>query len=783
MGIGLFNTLKLYKTKMYVGYVSSYPPRRCGIATFTQDLVNAVGKFNPLNKAEIIPVIDDGSTYEYESNIKCQIMQSDFQSYMKAVDYINRLDLNLVNIQHEFGLFGGEEGEYIVPFIQKIKNPVVVTFHTVLPNPSLKMERVVQDIGKYSDAIVVLTNYGAKLLIQRYGIKPSKIFVIPHGVPEIHFYPPERVKKILGLEGKIILSTFGLINKGKGIEYAIEAVSRVVKDHPDVLYLVLGATHPQVKKHEGESYREFLENKVKELGIEGFVQFQNKFLLYDELIKYLIATDIYITPYLQKDQISSGTLSYAVGCGKAVVSTPFIYAQELLAENRGMLVQFRDSDSIALAISQIISDTKFKNTLEENAYRFGRHMIWINVAKEYIKLFRRAFGILALIKARLNSINTWINNKLKLTLRKTSEITKAEAVKEAAVKTVLFIHGYPPLKLTHLKRLTDDTGIIQHAFYSVPDKKSGYTLDDNARALMFAVKYYRQHKDRDVYSLVNTYLSFVHYAYMNNGKFHNFMAYDRHWLDEVGSSDSIGRAIWALGYTYCSQIDNSLCEMAQNIFDDVLDKLSDIDSLRAKAFIITGLYWYYRINPRKYIFEKIKEFADNLVDHYDRAATSSWGWFESYLTYANGKLPQALFYAYEVTRNKLYLEIATKSINFLTDILIIDKELILIGNEDWYERDGIRAFYDQQPIDAGCMVEAYLTAYKITKQKHYYDKAWISFDWFFEKNSSKQIIYDTVTGGCFDGLPVSGVNRNQGAESTIVYLSAYLELIRESENI
>lgn len=767
---------------MYVGYVSSYPPRRCGIATFTQDLVNAVGKFNPLNKAEIIPVIDDGSSYEYESNIKCQIVQSDFQGYMKAVDYINRLDLNLVNIQHEFGLFGGEEGEYIVHLIQKIKKPVVTTLHTILPNPSLKMEKVVQAIGKYSDAVVVLTSYGAKLLIQRYNIKPSKIFVIPHGVPEVHFYPSLRVKKILGLEDKIILSTFGLINKGKGIEYVLSAIPKIIKEHPNILYLILGATHPQVKKREGESYREMLENKVKELEIEGYVQFQNKFLPYDELIKYLIATDVYITPYIQKDQIASGTLAYAVGCGKAVVSTPFIYAQELLSDNRGMLIQFRDSDSIALAVNQILADVKLKSTLEKNAYRFGRHMIWINVAKEYIKLFRRV-NIIALIKEKLSSIESTIENKLKITLRKTTKIAKAEAVKEAAVKTALFIQGYPVLKLTHLKKLTDDTGIIQHAFYSVPNKKSGYTLDDNARALIFTVKYYKQHKDKDIFSLINTYLSFVHYAYLNNGKFHNFMSYDRHWLDEIGSEDSIGRAIWSLGYTYYSQIDILISEMAKNLFDDVISKIGSMNSLRAKAFILMGLYWYYRINPRKDIIEKINEFANSLLEHYNKTSTSSWGWFEPYLTYANGRLPQSLFYAYEITRDKSYLEVATKSINFLTDILIIDDELVLIGNEEWYEKDGIRALYDQQPIDAGCMVEVFITAYRITKQKHYYDKAWMSFKWFFGKNSSKQVMYDSVNGGCFDGLPASGLNRNQGAESTLVYLSSYLELIRESENI
>ncbi|MEK6647245.1 MAG: glycosyltransferase [Candidatus Firestonebacteria bacterium] len=775
MSIGLLNTLKLYRTKMYIGYVASYPPRRCGIATFTADLVNAVAKFNPLNKAEIIPVIDDGSSYEYGSSIQCKIIQSDFQSYVKAADYINKLDLNLVNIQHEFGLFGGEEGEYIIPFIEKIKKPIVVTLHTVLSEPSAKMKKVVHDIGKYSDAIVVLVGYAAKLLIQQYGLKPSKIFVIPHGVPELHFYPPERVKKILGLENKIVLSTFGLINKGKGIEYAIEAIPKIINEHPNILYLILGATHPQVKRQEGENYRELLENRVKELKLEEYVQFQNRFLPYDELIKYLIATDIYIIPYLQMEQISSGTLAYAIGAGRATVSTPFIYAREMLANNRGLLVPFKDSDSIALAVNQILGDVNFKNTIQRNAYKLGRHMIWINVGKEYVKLFRR-INILALIKTKLTYIEVNIKNKLRFALKKTTERTKAE-VGEVAVKTVLFLQGYPPLKLTHLKRLTDDTGIIQHAIFSVPDKKTGYCVDDNARALICLIKYYKQHSDKEIFSLINTYLSFIHYAYIGDGKFHNFMGYDRRWLDEVGSEDSIGRSIWALGYTYYSQIDSSISEMAKNLFDDVISKLSNMTSLRAIAFVIMGLSACYERVPQTHILEKIKELSDILVRRYKETETSDWNWFEAYLTYANGRLPQALFCAFEITKEKKYLEVATKSINFLSDILIINGELVLIGNEEWYEKDGDRSFYDQQPIDAGCMVEAFLTAYKVTKQKHYYDKAWISFNWFFGKNSSKQVMYDAVSGGCFDGLYAFGINRNQGAESVLAYLSAYIELI------
>lgn len=722
-----------------IAYVGTYPPRECGIATFTKDLTNAIDKkFNPQLKSRILAVNDNGSSlYNYKKKVISQIDETDIESYIDAAKYLNKSkNIQLVNIQHEFGIFGGEYGDCIIPFLETLKKPVVTTFHSVLPNPDPRRKKVVQAIVKRSTAITVMVKSAIDILKKDYDLDTKKINVIPHGVPTVPFKPSCNIKKSLGLKNKIILSTFGLIESGKGIEYIIKALPQIIKKNPNVLYLIIGETHPQVRKREGEKYRNKLRKYAEKLGLKKHVKFYNKYLNLREIIKYLLATDIYISVALNKDQISSGTLAYAVGCGKAVISTPYLYAKEVLANNRGILVNFKDSRSITNAVNKILSDPKLRENLEKRAYKYGQHMTWPNVAVKYLKIFNRV------VKLR-------------------EEVTTK----------------YPKIKLKHIQNLTDDTGIIQHTKHSISDRKTGYTSDDNARALIVALDHYQLFKKNLSLRLINTYLSFLNYVQKRNGKFHNYVGYTREFLDKEGSEDSFGRVLWTCGYTISNNIYPNIKATAKHIFDKALKHIANLTHLRAKAFTLIGLYYYHKAYPKKKnIIENIKFLADSLVKMYKKESSNDWEWFENSLTYSNGKLPESLFLAYDATKNEKYLQVAKEALDFLSDLIFINNKMVLIGSNGWYNQGGKRAIYDQQPVDAASMVHAYLAAYKITKKEDYYKKTVLAFNWFLGKNSLNQTIYDEVTGGCFDGLMPKGLNLNQGAESTISYLLARLSL-------
>ncbi|HPA25407.1 MAG TPA: glycosyltransferase [bacterium] len=716
-------------------YMSSYPPRECGIATFTRDLVKAIDKkFSPCLESKILAINENGSSiYNYGSKVKYQINQTDVEDYINVAKKINKDDsIKLINIQHEFGLFGGEWGDYLLAFLEMVKKPVIVTFHSLIPNPEPKLKKVVQAIASRCEKIIVMAETAVTIYENDYALKKNKLIVIPHGTPEIEPSNSAFLKKKLGFEGKTLLSTFGLLSKGKGLEYVIKALPQIIAKHPEVIYLIIGETHPVVRKYEGEKYRNKLIKLALELGLKDQVKFYNKYLSLEEIIEYLKATDIYLCTPIEPNQVTSGTLAYALSAGKVVIASSFLHAKEVLADGRGELVGFKDSTGITRTINNIISNPNKKNELEKKAYQYGQTTIWPKVAEKHLTVFKKIINL---------------KNKVKP-------------------------FRLPPLKLNHLYNLSDEVGIIQHAKHSINDRSSGYTTDDNARALIVVTMYYQKCPSPDSLKYINIYLSYLYHALTEDGWFHNFMNYDRRFLDKRGSEDCFGRTLWAAGFMLNSNLQDNIKKTAKFIFDKAIKNITKLKSPRGQAFSLIGLYHYYQACPETAIKEKISFLTQKLINLYQGEKTNDWHWFEDDITYDNGRLSEALFLAYEITQDKLCLKIAKESLDFLASLVILNNKLVLIGQHGWYKHKGQRAFFDQQPVDAAAMTQAFLTAYRTTKEKKYYDKAHISFCWFLGFNSINQLVYDETTGGCFDGLLPDCVNLNQGAESTISYLLA-----------
>jgi len=547
--------------KPRVIYISTYPPRECGIATFSKDLTDALDKFNPLIKSELIAINDNNSVYNYGPKVVFEISQNNKESYIRAANFINNSHCKIINVQHEFGIFGGKDGEFIIDFLNLVKKPVVTTLHTLLPTPSQNVKKIILSIAE-KGSIVVMTEAARRILKETYKVSDARISVIPHGAPFVHLYPSSSAKNDLKLKNKIVLSTAGLINENKGVEYVISALPQIISKYPNLVYYIIGETHPQVRMKEGEKYRESLEKKIKKLNLENYVRFENRYLTLSELLHYLMATDIYLTPYLCEDQIASGALTYAVACGKAIVSTPYLYAKEILSYGeRGLLVKFKDSQSLTENIIFLLDNPKVKKNLEREAYKYGQNLIWSRVAKNYLNLFYQ------------------------LVIKKKREGQK---------KHITFLKKKkPPLKISYLEMLTDNIGIVQHALYSVQNRSTGYALDDNARALIFATRYYSHYRDEKSLRLLSTYLSFLYFCQKTKGSFYTLMDYNKNFLASTEKEeDAYGRALWALGVVTSSNIYENLRSTAKHIFDNALSNLKNIKFLRAKAFAIMGLYYY-----------------------------------------------------------------------------------------------------------------------------------------------------------------------------------------------
>lgn len=718
-------------------YLSTYPPRECGIATFTQDLTMAMDKrFNPVTKSRVVALNENPtSIYNYGPRAIGQIAADSLDHYVTLAQTINRRnDIKIVNIQHEFGIFGGSWGDFLIPFLQVIQKPVVTTFHSILPEPDEYLKSVVGFIANKSRAMIVLNSRSKNVLEEHYEIPKSKIYIIPHGIPETTFETTEKSKEQLGFKNKILLSTFGLISKDKGIEHAIRALPKIVKKFPNLLYLIIGETHPVVRREEGEIYRNFLNSEVERLRLNDHVKFYNKYLSLDELVTYLKATDIYIAPNANLRQSVSGTLSYALGCGRPAVCTPTEYAKYLINDQNGILVESENPESITRAVSKLLEDEKLRHNLNRGAYETTRHMIWPNVAAAYFRLFKK-----------------W------------ADIYPEEK-------------KLPEIKFDHLTRLTDNFGMFQHARYSKPLKRFGYSLDDNARALIACAKYYELDKKPEALRLIKIYLNFMKFAQRKNGNFANIISADK-IRDKTKEEDTQGRALWALGYIASRDyLPKEIIVLADSMFQKTIKSGPSLKSPRAVAFAMTGLYHYLKHSHQKKLLNLFKKFAEQQLDLYKNTANGDWQWFEDQLTYSNSKLPESLFYGYDLTKNKKYLAVAQKSLNFLKQITFGKKHYSPIGQAGWYFRDKERSYFDQQPEDTAAMIETKIVAYKITGNKIHLEDALKAFNWFLGKNHLNLMVYDELTGGCHDGVGRNTLNLNEGAESSISYLMARLAL-------
>lgn len=733
---------------MKYAYIGTYPPRECGIGTFTKNL--RFSMINTLSDEGIVIAMNNGEDCEnYPEEVKLLIRQEYQRDYLEAAKFINISGIDICILEHEFGIYGGQNGIYILSLLHQLKIPLIVTLHTILEKPSLNEKAVLRDICKMADKIIIMSIKAIGYLVNIYKVPKNKIVYIEHGVPDIKS-DRNQSKKEFKLDKKKVILTFGFIGRNKGIETVIKALPEIIDKHPDVIYIILGKTHPNVLKYSGEEYRISLMKLVKELNLEDSVLFLNKFIDQQELFKYLSATDIYITPYRNEAQITSGTLSYAVGVGSAVISTPYWHAQELLADNRGKLFDFNDYKELSSIIINLFDNPNELEEIRNNAFEYGKKITWPNIGKKYIKLTEN------IIKNKSENIKQ-INNVLDPLL-------------------------LPPFSLRHIKLLTDDTGIFQHAKYGIPNLKEGYCIDDNARALLLVLMAYKQKKDKTALELCPTYLSYINYMQNSDGSFRNLMNFKREYLDERGSEDSFGRTIWALGYLLKNPPNDSSYQNGKDVFLKAFPNFKNLKSIRSIAYTILGISHYLNGAPfDEEAIHVLKILTNKLIDKYKKNSTDDWKWFETTLTYDNAIIPLSLLHSYNILKEKKIRKIAFKSLEFLSDITMKNGYLSIIGNEKWYIKDGEKSLFAQQPIDAAAMVLMFHQAYLITKEKKYLDKLNISFMWFLGENDLRISIYDFQTGGCCDGLEKYGVNRNQGAESSIVYLISYLTVLQALE--
>jgi len=740
--------------KIKIACIGNYVPRQCGIATFTRDLIesligNSGGRILEV-EAYVVAMNDQNNIYEYPDIVKFQIRDVQQKDYLQAVRDINFSDADVCIMQHEYGIFGGKNGIYLLPLIRRLKKPLIATLHTVLKNPSYNEKSIVQEISKRAEKLVVMSKRASQFLIESYGIEEEKIAIIEHGVPDFNFTDTESFKKKLNLANNKSLFTFGLLSRDKGIETVIHALTNVVRQHPEILYIVLGKTHPSVVKASGEEYRKYLQFLVEKNDLSDNVHILNRYVSNEELFSYLAATDIYITPYLNKAQITSGTLAYAVGAGAAVVSTPYWHARELLSEGRGRLFNFGDSNALAEILNALLSDPATLDEMRIKAYNYGRKTSWPKIGNKYLEL---VFEVL----------ESWTEPPLKV---------------EAIINPL----ALPDFNMSHIKKLTDGTGIIQHANYTVPDLKKGYCLDDNARALLLCVMAYRQMKLEDALELMPLYLSFVHYMQNEDGTFRNFMNFKREFLDEIGSKDCFGRTIWALGYLIRFAPNHAYYKLALNMFLKAAPNFENLQNLRGIAFTIIGISHYLHKAPADTgMIQVLKNLTAKIIEMYEREKDSDWHWFESKITYSNGIIPLALFHSYEIIENDKTLQVTKEAMVFLEKITFKQGFFAPIGSDSWYEKGCEPSQFAQQAIDAMAMVLMYYQSFFVIGETKYARLMSSCFMWFLGANEMSMPLYDFETHGCCDGLESHGVNNNQGAESTLAYHISHLTVLLSLE--
>lgn len=734
-----------------IAFISSFLPKKCGIATFTSDLVKNVKIVAGKNFEPLVVAMQSESNCHYTNPVKFEVRYNVKRDYICAADYLNFSHVDIVSVQHEFGLFGGDAGSYLNLLLQRVNAPIVTTSHTVLEEPDPSYYQSTVDICELSHKVIVMNQRGIAMLTDIYDINREKIELIEHGIPDLPFVDSSYYKHKFNMEGRRTILTFGLLSKNKGIEVMLKALPDIIKVDPTVLYIILGMTHPNVVRHEGEAYRFSLRRLVKELGLENHVIFHNQFVTDEELHNFLCAADIYVTPYLNREQLTSGTLAFAVGTGKAVVSTPYWAAEELLSEGRGKLVPFENPKKLAESVIEIIKDDPQFYSLRRRAYDYGRKITWPSIGKRYWKMF----------------------NSKDLVFK---PVPKTAILPEEPISTL----EVPEPSLEHLLRLTDDTGLWQHAKFIVPNREHGYCTDDNARALVAMTKYYSQYADSEALRLFEIYLSFVCHAQRNDGTVRNLMNYDRQWLENETHHDALGRTLWAFGAVMANPPLPMYVPIIKDCFDKSVRHVPDL-SERGKAYAILGMTEYLKQFPgASDIKRHLALAADHLINQYNTHSHHDWQWFENILAYDNAILVLALYLAARTTGEQGYLDVAQKTQRFLLDNTYNDQHFSFVGCKGWYPRGGKKAKFDQQALEIVSTVMMLRAAYDATSNPRFLKLQKKAFDWFLGDNDLQIPVYDFRTKGCYDGLESSGINLNQGAESMVSFLLSLLFIVENS---
>jgi glycosyltransferase involved in cell wall biosynthesis len=733
-----------------VAMLGNHLPRQCGIATFTTHLSEAIASVAPDLDCFVLAMNDGLHKHGYPGRVRFELSDNDTGAYTRAADFLNVNAVDVLSVQHEYGIFGGKAGGHVLSLLRELRMPIVTTLHTILTAPNPHQRRVMDELTSLSDRLVVMTNGSADILREVHGVSAQKIDMIPHGIPSVPF---SGSKDRLGVEGRPLILTFGLLGPDKGIEHVIDALPTILSHYPDAVYIVLGATHPHIVERHGETYRLMLEERAKQLGVDSNVIFHNRFVSQAELCEFLAAADIYITPYLNPEQITSGTLAYALGAGKAVISTPYAYAKELLADGRGILVPWRDSSAIASEIVGLLDDPEKRLNLRLRAAEHGRAMLWPAVAQSYLQSFERA---------RVEHAQ-----RLRTAFRARTLATRPAEL--------------PQVNLEHVAVMTDDTGILQHATFNVPRYDEGYCVDDNARALMLMTLLEDAGSDEPklVRSMASRYLAFVSNAFNAPlGRFRNFMSHARAWREEQGSEDSHGRALWALGTVVGCSVDPGRHSLAGALFHAALPAVSTFSSPRAWAFALLGIEQYlHAFEGDRNVQASGRAIAERLLGLFKRTDHPEWPWFENNVTYCNARLPQALIATASWTGDPEMAATGLRSLEWLTTIQRTPEGYFApVGTNGFFERGSTAAVFDQQPVDACATVSACMHAFRTTGDQRWADQARRAFTWFLGQNQLHQALYDPLSGGCRDALHVDRLNENQGAESTLSFLLALMDM-------
>jgi glycosyltransferase involved in cell wall biosynthesis len=738
-----------------IAVIGNYLPRQCGIATFTTDLCAAISAEYGTARLLALPVNDTEQGYDYPARVRWSLAQDDLRSYQEAAEFLNFNNIDMVCLQHEYGIFGGPAGSHILQLLRGLKMPVVTTLHTVLREPNPDQLMVMEEIVELSDRLIVMSQLSSQFLQEIFKVPGSKIDMVPHGVRDLPFLDPNFYKDRFGVEGKAVLLTFGLLSPNKGIENVIQALPQILSKHKNVVYIVAGATHPHVLRREGEQYRAYLQALAKEVGVESNVIFHNRFVSPEEMVEFIGAADIYVTPYRHEAQVVSGTLAYALGAGKAIISTPYWHAIELLDDHRGALVPFENSAAVAQKTIELLDTPAIRHAMRKRAYLFARDMVWKRVAQGYMESFTRV----------------------------RSDRMETPQVRFSARVAQKSLNQLPELNLKHFDRLTDDTGMLQHAIFTIPNYAEGYTTDDNARALVFAVLLEQMGKEQHREPVKDTsfrYLAFLQLAFNPvNGRFRNFLGHDRHWNETEGSEDCHGRALWGLGTVLGRSRDEGLRCAAGRLFEISLPAVMEFKSPRAWAYALLGIQEYLDSYPGDRDAQQIRSaLSRRLLEMYESIRTSDWKWFENILAYGNARLPQAMLLVGSACSDNRMVSAGLEALNWLTETqrCATNGHFVSIGSQGFYRQGEEKARFDQQPLEAAGAVSACLQAYRITGDSRWRDEAWSAFNWFLGNNDLQLPLYDSVTGGCRDGLHPDRPNENQGAESTLSFLMALLEM-------